>query len=165
MNSFTLTRYCHLGYDRHLTYLINSPQPCIGSLKILATLRCLIHYLDDFLNVSQPDQATASWHRSLILNLFDYLHVPVATEKAEGPLPCLKLLGLELDTLNFEIRLPPPKHQAYLSTVSTILQAQKATKRELAFALGNLSFTSQATPAGHTFLRHLLPQSPTFPNT
>jgi len=66
-------------------------------LEDTCRLRHLLHYLDDFLKVSTPAQAVAQRHRSLILDMFQYLRVPVAPEKVEGPSTCLTFLGLELD--------------------------------------------------------------------
>ena len=57
----------------------------------------VIHYLDDFLDVSPPVDAIAHHHRPLILEMFAYLGVPVAPEKVEGPATSLTFLGLELD--------------------------------------------------------------------
>eukprot|EP00117_Sycon_ciliatum_P046984 scpid28771/ scgid33601/ Gag-Pro-Pol polyprotein; Pr160Gag-Pro-Pol; Matrix protein p19; Capsid protein p24; Nucleocapsid protein p15-pro; Protease; p1; Reverse transcriptase/ribonuclease H; Integrase len=115
----------------------------------------LLHYLDDFLNVSPPHLPVAEHHRSLILDMLRYLQIPVASEKVEGPSTCLTFLGLELDSLTFEIRLPSAKHGAYLGKVNGLLQSGMASRRELASVLGNLSFAARAIPVGRTFLRRL----------
>ncbi|XP_065185742.1 uncharacterized protein LOC135816471 [Sycon ciliatum] len=115
----------------------------------------LLHYLDDFLNVSPPHLPVAEHHRSLILDMLRYLQIPVASEKVEGPSTCLTFLGLELDSLTFEIRLPSAKHGTYIGKVNGLLQSGMASRRELASVLGNLSFAARAIPAGRTFLRRL----------
>ena len=124
-------------------------------LKDTCHLTDVIHYLDDFLNVSPPCPSIADHHRALLLDTFSYLNVPVAPEKVEGPATSLTFLGLELDTERLEIRLPDNKRTAYLHRVSSILTSGKVSKRELASVLGNLSFATQAIPAGRTFLRRL----------
>ena len=115
----------------------------------------LIHYLDDFLNVSPPDMALAQLQKSLFLDTFDYLNVPVASEKVEGPSTVLTFLGLELDTEALEIRLPEDKLTALSATVAQLVRCSRIRKRELASVLGHLSFASRAVPAGRTFLRRL----------
>ena len=115
----------------------------------------IIHNLDDFLDVSPPHTSIAAHHHALILDIFSHLNVPVAPEKVEGPSTCLTFLGLELDTIQLEIRLPDKKRTAYLATVSAVQQSGTISKRELASVLGNLSFASRAMPAGRTFLRRL----------
>ena len=110
----------------------------------------LIHYLDDFLNVSPPSLPLAQHQKSLLLDLFAYLQVPVAPEKVDGPSTVLTFLGLELGTMALEIRLPPSKLTKLSTTVSTLVQSGRAQKRDLAAVLGQLSFTSRAVPAGRT---------------
>ncbi|XP_065177334.1 uncharacterized protein LOC135807904 [Sycon ciliatum] len=115
----------------------------------------LIHYLDDFLNVSPPSLPLAQHQKLLLLDLFAYLQVPVAPEKVDGPSTVLTFLGLELDTMALEIRLPPSKLTKLSTTVSALVQSGRVQKRDLASVLGKLSFASRAVPAGRTFLRRL----------
>lgn len=165
------TDWCYLGiswqgqfyYDKVLPFGLRSAPYIFDKfatalhwiLEDSCRLQHLIHYLDDFLHISPPSVTLARRHRSLILDLFSYLGVPVATEKVEGPSTCLTFLGLELDTETFEIRLPEAKRSSYLATVSSLLAAGSLTRRELASAMGKLSFASRAIPAGRTFLRRL----------
>ena len=87
--------------------------------------------------------------------MFRYLHVPVAPEKIEGPSTSLTFLGIELDTVHLEMRLPHNKKDEILSTVHRILSSNRVNKRELASVVGKLSFASRAIVAGHTFIRRL----------
>ena len=69
----------------------------------------LIHYLDDFLfflpaTEWQSDQAL---HR--ILGTLNSMGVPVAMQKVEGPATSITFLGILIDTVRFELRLPPEK--------------------------------------------------------
>eukprot|EP00117_Sycon_ciliatum_P029789 scpid74607/ scgid1212/ len=86
---------------------------------------------------------------------FQFLNIPVATEKVEGPSTVLTFLGLELDTDRLEVRLPQSKLLALRRLVSTTLDQGCVLKRELASLLGHLSFASRAIPAARTFLRRL----------
>lgn len=124
-------------------------------LRDTCHLAHVMHYLDDFLDVAQPNLAIGQHHRALILDTFNYLNVPVAPEKVEGPTTVLTFLGLELDTVELEVRLPEEKRSALLDSIQTVQQATSMTKRELASLLGHLSFASRAVPAGRTFLRRL----------
>ena len=43
----------------------------------------------------------------------EVLGVPLAVEKSEGPATCLPFLGIEVDTVDMELRLPPTKLEKY----------------------------------------------------
>ena len=115
----------------------------------------VMHYLDDFLDVCPPSMDLAMRHKTLILDMFSYLNVPIAPEKVEGPSTVLTFLGLELDSEQLEIRLPLSKLQPLRDHVSSVLHSERLSKRELASLLGHLSFASRAVPAGRTFLRRM----------
>ena len=61
-------------------------------LRVVTHLEHVQHYLDDFLIVSVPDLSVARQQRSLALDLFQYLHVPIAEEKVDGPATTLTFL-------------------------------------------------------------------------
>ena len=150
-------------YDRVLPFGLRSA-PFIfnkfaDSLQWILQHTChlphVLHYLDDFLDIAGPNQELAETHHDLILDMFKYLHVPVAPEKIEGPATCLTFLGIELDTVALEMRLPLEKKVDFLGTVARILETNHVTSHELASVVGKLSFASRAIPAGRTFLRRL----------
>ena len=43
------------------------------------------------------------------LRVLDSLGIPVASHKVEGPSPVITFLGIQIDTLAMELRLPPQK--------------------------------------------------------
>ena len=67
-----------------------------------------LHYLDDFLIVA-PDLETCARDMTIMLNTFADLGLPVAENKLEGPGTCLTFLGIELDAVRLEMRLPREK--------------------------------------------------------
>ena len=150
-------------YDRVLPFGLRSA-PFIfnkfaDSLQWILQHTChlphVLHNLDDFLDIAGPNQELAETHHDLILDMLKYLHVPVAPEKIEGPATCLTFLGIELDTVALEMRLPLEKKVDFLGTVARILETNHVTSHELASVVGKLSFASRAIPAGRTFLRRL----------
>ena len=153
----------HYYYDRVLPFGLRSAPYIFNKfadglqwiLQDTGNLPRVIHYLDDFLDIATTNQAQAQHHHDLILALFRYLHVPVAPEKVEGPSTSLTFLGIELDTVHLEMRLPHDKKDEILATVHRILSSNRVNKRELASVVGKLSFASRAIVAGRTFLRRL----------
>ena len=68
-----------------------------------------IHYLDDFLFFVSPAATHGPLVLSRILEAFGMLGVPVAMHKIEGPATVVTFLGVEVDTVRFELRLPGHK--------------------------------------------------------
>ena len=67
-----------------------------------------LHYLDDFFC---PPQQPGTCQQSLrtAVNMCEYLGFPVAPEKVVGPATTLIFLGIELDSVKMEMRLPREK--------------------------------------------------------
>ena len=112
----------------------------------------VMHYLDDFLNVTGPSLALATAYRDLILKLLAYLSVPVTYEKVKGPSTKLVFLGIVLNTATLSSHLPYDKVQDIRSSLHGILAHCFVSHRELASAVGKLSFALRAITAGRTFL-------------
>ena len=118
-------------------------------------LKDVIHYLDDYLDTCGPSERLAQLHLQIILQVFKYLNIPIAEDKIGGPATTLEFLGMELDSVQLQMRLPDDKLTDLKTLVSNLLDQGCCTKRELASALGKLSFASQAIVPGRTFLRRL----------
>ena len=118
----------------------------------------LIHYLDDFLLIS-PSVTTASLAKSKMLALCSRLSIPLSWDKVEGPTTCLSFLGIEIDTVLWELRLPQEKLTELLSLLSTWSSITKCTKRQLLSLIGKLHFATKVIPAGRIFLRRLINRS------
>ena len=120
------------------------------------------HYLDDFINVSPPSASiptsTAALQMSTILQVFENLGVPVAEglDKVAGPLTTLTVLGLEIDTIAMEIRLPASKFLEIQHLLARWRITSSCVKRELLSLIGLLSFAAKVVAAGRTFLRRLI---------
>ncbi len=75
----------------------------------------MCHVLDNFLMVSQTDEV-ADTRLATFLGLCDYLHVPVVADKTEKG-SCIAFLGITLDTIKMEARLPQDKLDKCLTPV------------------------------------------------
>ena len=82
--------------------MITWPLHCRG-------LQHQIHYLVFFLFLSNPAHGDGAQTLRNVLNILDYLGVPVSTHKIEGPSTSLTFLGIEIDTMSFELYLPASK--------------------------------------------------------
>jgi hypothetical protein len=64
--------------------------------------------LDDFWTVDPPN-AIAERTMAIMTMIFNKLNIPIAAHKTVGPVTCLEYLGIILDTVKFEARLPMDK--------------------------------------------------------
>ena len=116
----------------------------------------LIHYLDDYLIMDQPDSNQCSEHVTNFLRICEVLGIPVALDKLEGPSTTITFLGLELDSSRQQIRLPEAKLRELRAELDKWPRSRKTTKCNLLSLIGSLSFAARAVPAGRLFLRRLI---------
>ena len=103
----------------------------------------LLHYLDDFLTAGEANSPQCEANMQIIKKVFDQLGVPLALDKFTGPTTCLIYLGIEIDTVKQEIRLPKDKFD------------------DLNDNFGKLSFAAKVVRPGRIFLRRLIDLSKT----
>ena len=115
-----------------------------------------LHYLDDFLLVGPAGQDHCQNYVRAMLALCGNLCVPVAMDKLEGPASTLTFLGITLDTVNQELRLPADKLREISQAVTDWLGCRTATERELLSLIGKLAFAARVVPAGRLFCRRLI---------
>ncbi|XP_057296124.1 uncharacterized protein LOC130625059 [Hydractinia symbiolongicarpus] len=78
-----------------------------------------------------------------------------------GPCQVITYLGIEIDTVNFVVRLPQDKFTELLSSLHKWLGKKKCTKRELLSLIGSLSFACKVAKCGRMFLRRIIDLSTT----
>ena len=119
-------------------------------------LHHLIHYLNDFFLAAPPHSGCCQRDLDTFLQAASKLGVQVAMETVEGPLTAMSFLGLILDSVKQEIRLPPDELAELTHELDRRSTRRKATKRELLSLIGKLSFAARAVPVGRLFLRRLI---------
>ena len=120
-------------------------------LRQQVPITALLHYQDDYLNVAGLSLPVATKQLSIILNGFRYLGIPIATDKALGPSQVLPFLGVELDTVLFEARLPADKLREIKDLLQQLLGANHTTYGFLDTFLGKLSFASRVVVQSFSF--------------
>ena len=68
-----------------------------------------LHYSDDFLLVGPPTSSRCEKNLEEVKSTCERLGIPLAIEKVTGPTTLLTFLGITLDTVQMEARLPPEK--------------------------------------------------------
>ncbi len=109
--------------------------------------------MDDFLMVSDNKQISDG-KLSTFLSLCRLLGIPVVVEKTESR-TCLLFLGITLDTIKMEARLPQDKLQKSLCLVRLYRQLQKISIKQLESLTGLLNFAYKVIRTRKPFLRRL----------
>ena len=122
--------------------------------------RFLWHYLDDFITVGGPGAGECEFNCSLIRHMCNRLGVPLAEDKCEGPVTRIVFLGIEIDSMAMELRLPLDKLRRVQDELRRWQAKKQCTKRELQSLLGLLQHAAVVVRPGRTFLRRLYDMLP-----
>ena len=112
----------------------------------------LWHYLDDFLTCGAPGSEECMRNLHTMVDICRDLGIPLAMEKLEGPSTYLVFLGIEIDSILRELRLPLEKLERIQELVQLWLVKKRCTKRELLSIAGQLQ---HAATVVRTFIRRL----------
>ena len=121
-------------------------------------VQVVMHYLDDFLVVGasgSKECKQAVNTVTFVLRVFAFLGLPVAEDKLEGPTTLLSFLGLEIDTVALELRLPADKLRDLQALIRSWCSRRAASKRELESLIGSLNHACSVVRCGKTFLRRM----------
>ncbi len=82
--------------------------------------------------------------------------MPVAVHKTEGPSTALVFLGILIDTVKMEIRLPADKLARLQLLINQWSAKTVCTKRDLLLLLGYLQHACKVVPSGRSCLRRMI---------
>ena len=94
--------------------------------------------LDDFVVLGPPSSETCAPHLQILHKVCNDLDVLLATEKQEGPDTTITFLGITIDTIKQELRLPEEKLRRFLETLSLWERQKSCTHKELESLIGSL---------------------------
>ena len=120
-----------------------------------SNLQSMEHSLDDFFFAGLPNSDQCYRLMSCFESICAELQVPLADDKKVGPVTSLTFLGLQIDTINMQVRVPQPKRDELEQLLISLSEKKKVTLRELQSLLGSLSFLSRAVSPGRAFIRRL----------
>ena len=99
-----------------------------------------LHYLDDFVMVAK-EHGVALEQKQALLSTFENFQVPMEQSKLEGPVTCLTFLGIEIDTVKLQLRLPRTKLADLKALLATYICHTSIPKKEIERITGLLQFT------------------------
>lgn len=115
----------------------------------------IIHYLDDFLFIGPPSSSICSLILELFFRMATYFGIPLARGKTVLPSPIIEFLGIEINTLLFQYKLPVEKISRLESQISFLIRRRKVLLKEFQSFLGLLAFATRIMPMGRIFSRRL----------
>ena len=122
-------------------------------------IRNFVHYLDDFLLWGPADSQSCARNLQTTVDLCSRLGFPVAPQKTVGPSNVITFLGIELDSVAQEVRLPVEKLRRLRETLLRFERKRNASKHEMQVLIGILSHAATVVRPGRLFLRRLIDAS------
>ena len=114
----------------------------------------VINYLDDFLVIGTSPEACLR-HREIVTEVVSLLGFQVAWKKVTDPATCTTFLGINIDSVAYELSLPMEKVTKLKDLASSILSRGHTTKKELEWLGGLVSYCSFVVRGGRTFSRRI----------
>eukprot|EP00741_Cyanophora_paradoxa_P008790 tig00001374_g8507.t1 len=118
-----------------------------------------IRFVDDILSTGRSGTGECAAAMAHLAATCADLGVPLSPEKRTGPTTCLVFLGILLDTLAMEARLPPERLAEIQAELARWARRRSATRHELESLIGKLSFAAAVVPPGQHFLQRLIAQA------
>lgn len=118
-------------------------------------IQSVLHYLDDFLFLGPEGSRVCSVLLRTMERMAELFGVPLAPEKTESPVTVIKFLGIVIDSVRMECRLPEDKLLDLRMVVARARSAKKLRLRELQSLIGKIQFACRIIPMGRVFCRRL----------
>ena len=136
---------------------------CLNAQRVTSAVINIFHhyspsflagYIDDCLGVSLSVRAHQDYHIFITIN--NEVRLLCTLPKCVAPCTCLIWIGLELDTLLMQMRLPRDKRERIIAFLQGWLERKCATKRDLQSLLGVLNHAASAIICGRAFTGHII---------
>ena len=118
-------------------------------------LQHVLHILDDFFIAEQSHMKCLTGF-STLLRLFMSVGAPVVASKTLGPSQVLEFMGIELDTVRMEARLPEDKLQRTRDLLNSFTQRRSVRLVELQSLIRTLQFACKVVVPERTFLQRMI---------
>ena len=119
-------------------------------------IQLLFHYLDDFIIAGPPHSPQCAESLAILDRECTYLNVPMAGHKREGPATCLTILGIVIDTIAGQLRLPQDKLERLQSLLRQWGHKRACTRKDLESLTGLLNHACKVVRSGRSFLQRML---------
>ena len=153
---FTMIRPFLWDWVFHVIYLKNSVLVYTGWSIISWNLLDVSTYLMTFLFMGPPNSDLCLQTLQQFFSMPDDIGIPIKNEKTILPMTVITFLGLWLDNVAMELRLPEDKLTNLWEKLIYFKTRKKFTLRELQSLIGLLNFACTVVKPGRAFLRCLI---------
>ena len=156
-------------YDKVLPFGLRSAPHLFNQLsdtiEWILLNKCMIsfvcHILDDFLIMEPPSELPpndSACQQSLtaMMLTFKNLNIPVASSKTQGPATVLESMGIILDSVRMEARLPAGKIERLRVAFASFKARKSCTLKELQSLIRTLNFACEVILPGHPYLQGMI---------
>ncbi len=116
----------------------------------------IAHYLDDFIIIAPAAFPLCQEYLSIIDNECEAVGIPLAAHKREGPMTSITFLGVEIDAIAGQLRLPADKLTRLTLTISQWGDRRFCPKNYLQSLNGLLNHACKVVRPGRSFLRRMI---------
>ena len=114
----------------------------------------LINYLDDYVGVAPP--ALANSHFQALLNILQYVGLPINMKKVEEPNNQITCLGIQINALTGVLKIPEVKMQEIVELCQKWVTQTHATKNQLQKLTGKLLYIHRCVKPARIFINRIL---------
>ena len=118
-------------------------------------LQRVIHILDDFF-IAESSRLACLTSFSTLLRVFMSLRAPVVASKTIGPSQEIEFMGIVLDSIRMEARLPQDKLSRIYELLTSFRKRRSVRLVELQSLIGTLQFACKVVVPGRTFLQRAI---------
>ena len=118
-------------------------------------VRNMSHILDDFIFFGPSNSPQCHTSLQAFLILAKSLSIPLRPDNTVHPTNLVSLHGIEVDTTQMQMRLPPDKLLDARAKIDSVYRPKKVSLRQLQSLIGTLSFACKVIVPGRVFLRRV----------
>ena len=111
-----------------------------------------VNYLDDFIVIGATLEE-ATWAQKVVIKILRYLGFYISWGKVTPPSQLCRYLGLDIDSIKMEIRLPKDKLEKLINLLNKYVGKSTISKNELESLGGLLAHCSHVVDGGRTHSR------------
>ena len=116
----------------------------------------LRHYLDDCFILGPSSSMPCHSYLLTCVRHCKRRGLPLHPDKLEGPVTCLTIFGIELDSNRLQARLPTKKKDQTVALLEEWSTKRFCKRQELESLIGHFHHRCKVAPQGRTFLRRMI---------
>ena len=123
---------------------------------IKSGVQVLLHYWDNYIILGPPHSQLCHTWLLILIDECSHHGVPIAVHNTEGPSTEVTFLGIQIDTIKGELRLPQDKMTRLTHLLEEWGTRRPCTRKELESLIGLLNHACKIVRVWYPFLRRMI---------